>query len=100
MIFQYQFKTATISDMYICMGIHTHIYHMHKYQYYRVQIYIHVCVCTAFFVILTQTGITCYVEASFEDLPSSDWPVCLSVGHFLGWSLIEKGQAHCEWCHI
>lgn len=88
----------------ICIYVwaHTHIYIICININIIVCKYTYMCVFVllSFFVILTRTGITCYVEASFEDLPSSDWPVCLSVGHFLGWSLIEKGQTHCEWRHI
>lgn len=34
-------------------------------------------------VSLTQTRITWGKEASFEELPQSDWPMCISVRHFL-----------------
>lgn len=40
-------------------------------------------VCSVVFVNLTQTVVAWEKETSNEQFPSSDWPVGLSVGHFL-----------------
>lgn len=34
---------------------------------------------------------------NLQELPPSDWPVRLSVGRFLGCSLVEKGSVHTRW---
>lgn len=38
-------------------------------------------------------------EVSVEELPSSDWPVNISMGHFLNCWLMWEDSAHCVWYH-
>jgi hypothetical protein len=40
------------------------------------------------------------IQNLIKELPPSDWPAGMSVGHFLCYCLIWEGSAHCGWFHF
>lgn len=59
------------------------------------QLQIKVIVLVSFYELDTNWGFTWRKGTSVKELPLSEWPVGMSMRHFLGLLLMRKGPEHC-----